>query len=250
VDLQARAGEIGALIGPNGSGKTTVLRVLAGDLAPDAGAVVLNGFDVTRSGRRDRVHAGIVRTLQELAGFADLTPYEQVRLAVQGGDPPLGGALAVFAGWPAAVATAAEQDERAWQALELAELTHAAGRLPQTLTTGERRLLQLARAAATGARVLALDEPAAGMAPEEREALLRVLRRLADRGRAVLVVEHDLRLVARAADTVTVLDEGRVIARGTPRAIAADPEVQQAYLGGASDVRQSPPQASSNDRPD
>ena len=89
----------------------------------------------------------------------------------------------------------------------------------------------MAGAAATGARVLALDEPAAGMGPAERETLLRVLRALAGEGRAVLVVEHDLRLVARAADRVTVLDEGRVIATGTPAEVIAQPAVRRAYLG-------------------
>ncbi len=98
------------------------------------------------------------------------------------------------------------------------------------LGAGEERLLQVARAAATGARVLLLDEPAAGMRPDERETLERVLRRLADDGRAVLVVEHDLRLVAGAADVVSVLDEGRIVASGPPDEVLAGPTVREVYL--------------------
>jgi ABC-type branched-subunit amino acid transport system ATPase component/ABC-type branched-subunit amino acid transport system permease subunit len=231
VGLDVRGGEVHALIGPNGSGKTTLLRILAGALAPDRGTVALDGRDLTAGGQRARVRAGVVRTFQELAGFAGLVPYRQMRLAVQGGAPAPGAALADFAGLPAAVERETAQDGRAWAALELAELTGAAHAEPATLSTGARRLVQLACAAATGARVLALDEPAAGMGPGERETLLRTLRRLAESGRAVLVVEHDLRLVARAADRVTVLDDGRVIARGTPAEVIADPAVRRAYLG-------------------
>jgi ABC-type branched-subunit amino acid transport system ATPase component/ABC-type branched-subunit amino acid transport system permease subunit len=231
VGLEVRGGEVHALIGPNGSGKTTLLRVLAGALAPDRGTVALDGRDLTAGGQRAHVRAGVVRTFQELAGFAGLVPYRQMRLAVQGGAPPSGAALADFAGLPAALERERAQDGRAWAALALADLTGAAHAPPDSLSTGQRRLVQLAGAAATGARVLALDEPAAGMGPGERETLLRTLRRLAESGRAVLVVEHDLRLVARAADRVTVLDDGRVIARGTPAEVVADPAVRRAYLG-------------------
>jgi ABC-type branched-subunit amino acid transport system ATPase component len=231
VGLDVRGGEVHALIGPNGSGKTTLLRILAGALAPDRGTVALDGRDLTAGGQRAHVRVGVVRTFQELAGFAGLIPYRQMRLAVQGGAPPPGAALADFAGLPAAAERDTAQDGRAWAALELAELTGAAHSPPEALSTGRRRLVQLACAAATGARVLALDEPAAGMGPSERETLLRTLRRLAEGGRAVLVVEHDLRLVARAADRVTVLDDGRVIARGTPAEVVADPAVRRAYLG-------------------
>ncbi|MDX6273836.1 MAG: branched-chain amino acid transport system ATP-binding protein, partial [Frankiales bacterium] len=102
---------------------------------------------------------------------------------------------------------------------------------PATLAVGEQRLLQIARALATGARVLLLDEPAAGMTADERQRLVGVLRALAGNGLAVLLVEHDMALVGRSADTVTVLDQGRVVASGTPAQVRADPGVQRAYLG-------------------
>ena len=194
LDLELRPGEIHALIGPNGSGKTTALRVLARELAPERGAV-----------EGDRV----VRTFQRDAHFPALTPYRQILLALR----------------------ATHHDERAWPALALVGLTeraHAA-----ELPAGERRLLQLARAAATGAGVLALDEPAVGMTGEERARLAGALRRLADSGRALLVVEHDLRLVASLADVVTVIDDGRAIARGAPAEVIADAGVRRVYLGAA-----------------
>jgi ABC-type branched-subunit amino acid transport system ATPase component/ABC-type branched-subunit amino acid transport system permease subunit len=204
LDLELRAGEIHALIGPNGSGKTTALRVLGGALRPVRGAVT----------------PGARRTFQRAAPLHPLTPYEQVQLALP---RERFGALLAFIGL-------GEEDDP-WPALELAGLTDRAHTPAGELGAGEERLLQIARTAATGARVLLIDEPAAGMRPDERATLERVLQRLVGQGRGVLVVEHDLRLVATAADTVTVLDEGRVIASGSPDAIIADTTVRKVYLG-------------------
>ena len=189
LNLELRAGEIHALIGPNGSGKTTALRVLAGELPG------------TVSGDR------VARTFQRDAGFPALTPYRQILLALR----------------------ATHHDERAWPVLALVGLTERAH--ATELTAGERRLLQIARAVATGAPVLAFDEPAVGMSTGERQRLTDVLQTLADSGRAILVVEHDLRLVASLADVVTVLDEGRAIAHGAPADVIADEGVQRVYLG-------------------
>jgi ABC-type branched-subunit amino acid transport system ATPase component/ABC-type branched-subunit amino acid transport system permease subunit len=161
LDLEVAGGEIHALIGPNGSGKTTALREL----------------DVTRTFQRD-------------APLPSLTPYRQVLVALR----------------------ATHHDERAWTYLDLVGVPpHAT-----ELTSGEERLLGVARAAATGAPNLAFDEPAVGMSAGERERLVSALRALAESGRAILVVEHDLRLVASVADTVTVLEDGRAAAHGTP----------------------------------
>jgi branched-chain amino acid transport system ATP-binding protein len=173
----------------------------------------------------------VVRTFQELTGFSTLTPYRQMRLAVQAGDSAPGAALADFAGLPSALARAAHRDRAAWAALGLAELTAKAHAAPATLSTGERRLLLVVAAAATGAHALLLDEPAAGMGPAERATLLRVLRCLAETGHSVLVVEHDLKLVGQAAARVTVLDDGRVIASGPPGEVISAAQVQRAYLG-------------------
>ncbi len=181
LDLELRSGEIHALIGPNGSGKTTALRALDSET--------------------------VARTFQRAAGFPALTPYRQVLLALH----------------------ATHHDERAWPILNLVGLTERAH--ATELTPGESRLLQVARVVATGAGVLALDEPAVGMTAAERARLRDALRALADSGRAILVVEHDLRLVASIADVVTVLDDGRAIAHGAPADVIADTEVLRVYLG-------------------
>ncbi len=178
LDLELRSGEIHALIGPNGSGKTTALRAL-----------------------------GVVRTFQRAADLPALTPYRQILLALH----------------------ASHHDERVWPVLALVGLTEKAH--SSELTAGEQRLLQIARAVATGAPVLAFDEPAVGMTAGERQRLTDVLRTLADSGRAILVVEHDLRLVASLADVVTVLGDGRAIAHGAPADVIADEGVQRVYLG-------------------
>ena len=117
------------------------------------------------------------------------------------------------------------------RALEDVGLGHVVGADPGRLTSGDQRLLQVARAVATGARVLLLDEPAAGMTADERTRLALVLRRLAGNGSAVLLVEHDMRLVGEVADEVTVLDQGQVLATGSPEQVRADPAVRRAYLG-------------------
>src|SRR4051794_3983209 len=193
-DLELRPGEIHALIGPNGSGKTTALRVLGGDLKPDRGTVE---------------GGPVARTFQRAAGFDSLSAHEQVEVAVRAGDPVAFGAL--------------------WHAVGLAPETDHAARAQAALELAGG-LLPVARAIATGAPVLALDEPAVIM---PAHTLAEVLKRLAARGYALLVVEHDLRLVAALADTVTVIDDGRVIARGAPADVIADATVQRVYLGAA-----------------
>jgi ABC-type branched-subunit amino acid transport system ATPase component len=194
LDLELHAGEIHALIGPNGSGKTTALRVLAGDLRPDRGTI--EGGPVARTFQRD-------------AAFGSLPAHAQVELAVRASDPVAFAAL--------------------WHAVGLAPETDHAARAQAAMQLAGG-LLPIARALATGAPVLAFDEPAVLM---PAGTLTEVLRRLAARGYALLVVEHDLRLVAAVADRVTVIDDGRVIATGPPDAVIADTTVQRVYLGAA-----------------
>jgi ABC-type branched-subunit amino acid transport system ATPase component/ABC-type branched-subunit amino acid transport system permease subunit len=209
-DIELVPGEIHALIGPNGSGKTTALRVLAGELAA-----------------RGSVEGGpVARTFQRVADLPSLAPRTQVELAVRASDPvPLHAVLD-------AVAIAPETD-------------HAARAQHVLDETGD--LLAVARVVATGAPVLAFDEPGVIM---PAATLAPVLRKLALQGRAILVVEHDLRLVAAIADTVTVIDDGRVIATGSPEAVIADRTVQQVYLGACSArARSSRSSATTADRP-
>jgi branched-chain amino acid transport system permease protein len=230
VDLDLAPGRVHALIGPNGSGKSTLLRVLAGSQPAHAGSVVVGGAPAPR-GLTRRVLGGVVRTPQHTVLVPGLTVSQQVAVGARGGQPRRAATLRHLVATPSAAAERADRDRAARSALLATGLQDRVDAGPATLAVGEQRLLQIARALATGARVLLLDEPAAGMTADERQRLVGVLRALAGNGRAVLLVEHDMALVGRSADTVTVLDQGRVVASGTPAQVRADPGVQRAYLG-------------------
>jgi branched-chain amino acid transport system permease protein len=196
------AGEVHALVGPNGSGKTTLLKELAKD-------------------RRG------VRTPQHTVVMPRLAADRQVALGARAGARVRLAVLRHLVATP----SSRRSDPRVPAALAATGLQHVVGADPQRLTAGDQRLLQVARAVATGAPALLLDEPAAGMTGDERGRLGSVLRHLASQGRAVLLVEHDMRLVGEVADRVTVLHQGRVLACGTPDQVRSDPAVRRAYLG-------------------
>ncbi|MEO6501538.1 MAG: ATP-binding cassette domain-containing protein [Jatrophihabitantaceae bacterium] len=231
VSLTLRGGQVHALIGPNGSGKSTLLAVLAGDL--DAGAIRLDGVPQSARSAPERVRAGVVRTPQQATVLAGLSPAQQVALGARGGAVWPQAVLRQLLGTPRSRLQTDQLRAAGAGALNAVGLNSLADLDPARLTTGERQLLQLARAVATGAWVLLFDEPAAGMTAAERGVLRRVLRDLADGGAAVLIVEHDLRLVAAVADRVTVLDAGRVLATDAAAAVRADPTVREALLGPA-----------------
>src|SRR5947209_1139656 len=235
VDLGLAAGEVHALIGPNGSGKSTALRVAAGVVPVDTGEVLIQSAPApSRTGAADRVRAGVVRTLQRTVSLGDLAVATQVAVGARAGEraPQLG--LRELLGTPAANGVAAARASVVGDALRLLGLSGRTSQPMTSLDSAEQRLLQLARAVATGAPALLVDEPAAGMSAEQRRRLGDVLRALADSGRGVLLVEHDLRLVGRVADRVTVLAEGRVLASGSPDDVRRDEHVRRAYLGGSS----------------
>jgi branched-chain amino acid transport system permease protein len=229
VGLIVPSGEVHALIGPNGSGKSTLLDVLAGDLR--SGEIRLNGRPHRARQVRDRVLAGVVRTRQRTEVFPVLTPARQVAVAARGGSRLRAATLRQLFATPRSRVEG--QRVRAVVAAALADtgLQQVADTDPVRLSIGERQLLQVARAMATGASVFLFDEPAAGMTGAERENLRVLLRRLAASGFSVLVVEHDMRFVGAAADFVSVLDAGRIIAAGPPDLVRAEPLVREVYLG-------------------
>lgn len=222
VSLSLREGESLALIGPNGAGKTTCFSLLSGELAPDAGRVRLFGRDVTGRGLRRRVRAGMGRTFQVPQLFASMTVAEAAGLA-----------LMAAAGGGGRIAGRFRPPAETFALLERVGLAGLAARPAGRLAYGDRKRLDLALALAGRPRLLLMDEPAAGMAPAERAALIALLRAERERtGLALLFTEHDMQAVFGLADRILVLDRGRLIAEGPPAAIRADPRVQAVYLGG------------------
>jgi branched-chain amino acid transport system ATP-binding protein len=223
VDFSLRAGERRALIGPNGAGKTTFVNLLTGRLAPSAGTVVLGGIDVTRMATHRRVGLGLARTFQINTLLKDTTVIENVQLAVlerrgQGG-MPIGGATAQR-----------RAAETAYELLSSLGLVRQAGERVATLAYGRQRLVEVAIALALEPKVLLLDEPAAGVPPADSQVMMEVIAGL-PAAIAVLIIEHDMNLVFRFAQTISVLARGRILAEGPPREIAADPRVRDVYLG-------------------
>jgi branched-chain amino acid transport system ATP-binding protein len=211
VGLDVAGGELHAIIGPNGAGKTTLIDLLSGALSPSAGTVALDGRDITGLAMHRRVRLGLVRSYQVTSVFPNFTALENLALAVQGAGGP-------------------NDRDAARAALDAVQLGARADRLAGTLAHGERRQLELGLALATGARILLLDEPMAGMGPEETVRLLRLLEAL-KRRRTIVLVEHDMQTVFRLADRISTLVSGRVIASGAPDEIRRHPEVRRAYLG-------------------
>ena len=230
LELEARPESIVALIGPNGSGKTTALRILSGTLDADAGRLELEGKALNGSGIAARVELGVVRTLQRTAVFEDMTALENV-LAGAGVRRRYGSAIRTVLATPRARAEDRAQRSAALVTLEQVGLEAAADRPAGTLSASEQRRLMLASALATNPRVLLLDELAAGGTAEDVRRLAEILDGLRRDGLAIVLVEHNLRLVRDVASTVVVLDHGRTIATGTPGEVALLPQVQAAYLG-------------------
>jgi branched-chain amino acid transport system ATP-binding protein len=232
VSLELAPGELCALVGPNGSGKTTVLRLLAGVHRPDAGSVLLDGIDLDDAPPRERARKGLVRTLQGSAAFAELTSLENLIVGA-GLRRVHGGALRTAFATPLARSEETATRAAALAALADVGLTWAADARAGELAGPEQRMLAVAAALATRPRVLLLDEPSAGASLVDIRRLDALLGRLRDRGVAVLLVEHNLRLVRSVADRVIVMAAGAVIAAGSPQVVAADPGVRAAYLGRA-----------------
>jgi branched-chain amino acid transport system permease protein len=212
VDLDLEPGTITALVGANGSGKTTVLRLLSGTLRPDHGSIVVSGRDVTEMDVGERVCAGIVRTLQTRAVFPELTALETALVGIDR-TRRTGGALRAATRTPEFRHEARRAEEEALGALETVGLAECADRRVAELSGAERTRAMIAAALATRPAVLLLDEPSAGAGGEELARLAELLRRLRSEGLAILLVEHNLGLVTSVADTVLELENGRVAAR-------------------------------------
>jgi branched-chain amino acid transport system ATP-binding protein len=229
IDFQIECGEIHALIGPNGAGKTTLVHLISGALQPHAGKLLFAGNDIVHRSMHDRVKLGIVRSFQITQVFLDMTLLENVRLAVQARQHDWGSS---FRCWHVArrdFPMVAEAEE--W--LGRVGLAEAAHTLARDTSHGERRALELAMALATRPKLLLLDEPMAGMGSEESLHMANLIASLKG-AQTVLLVEHDLDIVFRLADKISVLVAGRVVASGLPDDIRRHPDVRMAYLGNES----------------
>ncbi|CAN5866791.1 ABC transporter ATP-binding protein [soil metagenome] len=229
VDLVADAGCVTGLIGPNGAGKTTCFNVITGLQEPSQGTVVLDGVDITRLRPHRRARVGLARTFQRLELFGSLSVRENVQVAVE---------IAGRADGDRGGRTAGDRAGAAGTVLDRVGLAAVAGERADSLPTGLARLVELARAIATRPRLLLLDEPASGLDEAETAGLARLLVDLATDGMAILLVEHDMALVMEVCRTVHVLDNGSVLAVGTPAEVQRDPAVAEAYLG--ADTRLAP----------
>jgi branched-chain amino acid transport system ATP-binding protein len=225
VDLQLFSREIHALIGPNGAGKTTLVSQLAGQLPSDDGRIVFDGHDITHLVAHERARRGLVRSFQVTRLFKSFSVLENIALALQA---VAGSSLRA---WRPVRAEAAlfEQSRAMLATLGLAAKEHFS---VAQLAHGEQRLLEVGIALASGPRLLLLDEPMAGMGPQESSAMEQLIATLRSRC-TVLLIEHDVDAVFRLADRVGVLVNGRIIASGSPAQVRSDPNVVAAYLGEA-----------------
>jgi branched-chain amino acid transport system ATP-binding protein len=225
VTLDIRTGELHAIIGPNGAGKTTLIAQLSGQLTPDAGRIHFAGHDISALPMHRRSHLGLARSFQITSLFLDLSVLDNVALAVQAH------AGHSFRFWRDARGEK-ELREPARAALARVGLSAREHQPASALSHGEHRQLELAMALAGQPRMLLLDEPMAGLGPEESARMVGMLREL-KKDLTILLVEHDMEAVFALADRITVLVYGRVIASGAPADIRANPQVRDAYLGEA-----------------
>ncbi len=229
VSLAIEAGKVSAIIGPNGAGKTTLFNAITGFRAPTAGRIHFDGHDITGLPAHQVAARGLVRTFQLVQLFTELTVLDNVKA---------GAHLQTHGGVWAALSRprwAREQEsrtiERSHELLAFVGLGDRAQAVSGSLPYGQQRLLEIARALAANPKLLLLDEPAAGLNPQETEHLAQTIGRIIARGTTVLLIEHDMNLVMRIAQRIFVLDFGRRIAAGTSAEVQRDPAVLAAYLG-------------------
>ena len=223
-------GELYGLIGPNGAGKTTVFNLLTGVYKPDSGIIKLDGEDITGKKTIEISKAGIARTFQNIRLFGKLSVLDNVKAGMHNKHPYP--ALAGIFHTPAWRRTEDEMTGMAMDLLKVFELDASAETAAANLPYGQQRKLEIARALATQPKLLLLDEPAAGMNPQETQALMDMIRLVRDRfDMTILLIEHDMRLVSGICEELTVLNFGQILAQGETAKVLANPQVITAYLG-------------------
>jgi branched-chain amino acid transport system ATP-binding protein len=234
LSMTVRTGSVAGLMGPNGAGKTTLVNLISGLLPSDYGAIRFAGAEIQHSPAHVIAAQGIARTYQNVRLFSGMTVLEQV---MAGCYVRRGTSLwASFLGLPKARAARKAVERHALELLERVHMADRADVLAETLSYGEQRRVEIARALGTNPRLLLLDEPTAGMNAQESSEIGNVVHRLRDGGLTVLMVEHNVRLVKEFCDDVTVMNFGRLLASGTPAECIAHPDVQAAYFGNTADA--------------
>ncbi len=229
-EIHIEKGQLYGLIGPNGAGKTTVFNLLTGVYRPNEGIIRLDGTDITGRKTIEINKAGIARTFQNIRLFKGMSVLDNVKVGLH--NHYRYSSLAGIFRTPAYRRVEKEMDARAMELLEVFDLHGEASHLASNLPYGKQRKLEIARALATNPKLLLLDEPAAGMNPNETRELMDTIRLIRDRfDMTVLLIEHDMKLVSGICEALTVLNFGRILAQGETAAVLNDPQVITAYLG-------------------
>jgi len=229
-NVSIEKGQLYGLIGPNGAGKTTVFNLLTGVYKPDSGFVKLDGADITGKSPMEINQAGIARTFQNIRLFKELTVLDNVKVGLHNDHPysTLEGILRL----PKYRKVEKEMNEKAMELLKVFDLHNECNYLASNLPYGKQRKLEIARALATNPKLLLLDEPAAGMNPNETLELMDTIRFVRDKfDQTILLIEHDMKLVSGICEELTVLNFGKVLCQGNTSEVLANPEVITAYLG-------------------